>query len=114
MLERPHCARRTHVRSLARLVRGIGQSDDVLLASVRAGDDRNQNAARADQAAKRLARRFDEAVNKDPIEAFPRDVMLESVRPSHRDIAEFEGLDLADASTASVWNRSSDTTVFAS
>ena len=72
VLERPHCARRTHVRGLARPARSVGQSDDVLLASVRAGDDRNQNAARADQAAKRLARRLDEAVNKDPIEAFPR------------------------------------------
>ena len=53
-------------------------------------------------------------MNKDPIEAFSLEVMLESVRPIHRNIGESERLDLADASTASVWNRSSDTIVFAS
>ena len=40
--------------------------------------------------------------------------MLEFVSPFHRDVGESEALILAAASTASVWNRSSETIVFAS
>ena len=71
MLERPHRPRRTEVLGLDRTAHRVGQSDDALLASARAGDDRNQNPALADQAAKRLARRLDQAMDEDPIEALP-------------------------------------------
>src|ERR1700729_4541113 len=93
VLERPHPTRRTQVMSPARHARRVGQSDNVLLGPFRAVDDRDQNASGADQTAKRFGRRLDEAMDDDPIEALSRQVTLETVRPSDRDIAESEGLD---------------------
>ena len=48
VLERPHPARRTQVMSPARHARRVGQSDNMLLGPLRAVDDRDQNARRAD------------------------------------------------------------------
>src|ERR1700723_2167735 len=93
VLERPHPARRTQVMSPARHTRRVGQSDNVLLGPPRTVDDRDQNAAWTDEPAKRFARRLDETMDDDPIEALPRTVMFETVRPNHRDIGESEGLD---------------------
>jgi hypothetical protein len=93
VLERPHPARRTQVMSPARHARRVGQSDNMLLGPLRAVDDCNQNAAWADETAKRFTRWLDETMDNDPIETFPRHVMLESVRPNHRDVRESKGLD---------------------
>src|ERR1700761_321946 len=93
VLERPHRARWTHVLSIAGPTPAARQPDNVLLASVRADDNRNQNPARTNQTAKRLARRLDETMYHDPIVAFTCYVMLESVRPMHCDIGEPERLD---------------------
>ena len=79
--------------SPTRYARRVGQSDNMLLGPLRAVDDRNQNAAWTDEPAKRCGRRLDEAMDDDPIETLPRNVMLEAVRPSDRDIGEPEGLD---------------------
>src|ERR1700722_9102173 len=93
VLERPHPARRTQVMSPARHARRVGQSDNVLLGPLRAVDDRDQNAAWTDKTAKRFTWRLDETMVDDPIEALPRTVTLETVRPNHRNISESEGLD---------------------
>src|SRR5690348_1781409 len=88
VLQRPHRARRAHVLSLARAAFLAGQSHDVLLAAIRAGDDRDEDPARPEEAEKRLARRLHEAMNEDPVEALAGKMKVESVRPSHRDIGE--------------------------
>ena len=72
VLERPHRARRTHVlASPAPLTPSVNLT---MCCSPRSGpiDDRNQNPARPNQAAKRLARRLDEAMNHDPIDSVHR------------------------------------------
>src|SRR5689334_10105260 len=93
MFKRPHRACGGHVLSIALPAHAVRQSDNVLFASVRADDNRNQNPARTNQTAKRLARGLDETMYHDPIVAFTCYVMLESVRPMHCDIGEPERLD---------------------
>src|ERR1700735_5707612 len=66
-LERPHRARRTHVGGIARPARSIGQSYNVLLGAFRAIDDRDQDAARANQSAECLGWRPGEGVGEEPV-----------------------------------------------
>ena len=90
MFERPQTPRRPMIGDFDRGATADGEANDSLLFRVRSGEGGNQRAVLRNQPAERFARRLDEAMNDDAVEAPARTMEFEPVPPEDLDVGKSE------------------------